>query len=130
MKKTWMAPVTAVLFFLLASSAYAGVLDIPDGDPFATLLNLVLNWSAVAPFAKAVAVIVFLVQALKKFAPGFQYLRTVVIVGGVVAAILQSIASGMTIQNAVVFVLLTSGGAIAIYELFKTPINTIFQVKQ
>lgn len=111
---------------LLADSAIV----VPDGDPLAALLQLVTSWGVMAPLVKASTAIVLLVQGFKKFFPNFQYLKFVVVIGGVGYGFVQALVSGMQPLNAGVFILLTSGGAVALYELFKTPLNVLFQVKK
>lgn len=103
---------------------------VPEGDPLAALLNLVMNWSSIAPLVKASAIIMVAVQAFKKFVPTFQYLKVVVVIGGVIYGFIQSMMTGMSLANAAVFVLLTSGGAVAIYELLKTPLNAVAGIKK
>ncbi len=101
---------------------------VPDGDPLTTLLTLVTSLKTMSPLAIASSVIVLVVQGVKKFLPGFQYTKVIVVLGGIFWAFVQSMTSGLSPINAGIFVLLTSGGAIAIYEVFKTPLNAIFAV--
>ena len=114
------------LIFLCSILFADSSIVVPEGDPLSALLALVTNWSAMSPLAIASGVIVLLVQGFKKFFPGFQYLKFVVVFGGVGYGFVQALVSGMTALNAGVFILLTSGGAVAIYELFKTPLNAMF----
>lgn len=129
MKQTTLA-LFSVGALLCASSLFASPIDVPDGDPLALLLSLAAQWRVIAPLVRGMMIIMILVQGLKKFAPGFRYLKIVVALGGVVYAVLQSLASGYGIAETLVTVLLVFGGAIAIYQSFKAPLNSVFQVKK
>jgi len=114
------------LLLLVSAVVFAdSSIVVPDGDPLGALLSLVMTWGSMAPLVKASAIIMISVQAFKKFAPDFKYMKVVVVVGGVIYGAVQSMMTGMTLVNAVVFVLLTSGGAVALYELLKTPLTAV-----
>lgn len=120
--------VAATILLTLATAALA--VQVPETDPLAELLKLIANWQALSPLAIASSVIVIVVQSVKKFFPDFQHTRAVVVVGGLVYGLLQALVSGMDFVSAIIFVLVTSGGAVALYELFKKPLNTAFGVKK
>lgn len=119
-----------LLALILAPAMLLAGIEIPDVDPLAAFLELTQNWGAWSPVARAIGIVVLGVQLVKKVFPGFKYLRVVVVLGGILVGVLQSIASGMDIMGAVIFVMFTSGGAIAIYELFKTPLNAAFSLSR
>ena len=115
-----------VLFLLVSAVVFADAsIVVPDGDPLGALLSLVMSWASVAPLVKASTIIMIAVQAFKKFLPDFLYMKVIVVVGGIIYGTVQSMMTGMSLVNAVVFVLLTSGGAVALYELIKTPLNAV-----
>jgi hypothetical protein len=118
----------ALALLLVSVSVFADNV-VPEGDPLSALLNLVMNWGATAPLVLASTIIMIIVQAFKKFFPTFQYIKFVVVIGGIAYGTVQSMITGMTFVNSIVFALLTSGGAVAIYELFKTPLNAVSGVK-
>lgn len=128
MKKLSLALVASLV--LVTAVVFAGP-DVPDGDPLVALLQLFGNWSVASSIARGIAFVLIIVQTFKKFAPDSPFTRYVVVIGGVVYAFLQSLSTGMSFVNALVFVLVTSGGAVALYELvFKRALNSLFQVKK
>lgn len=112
----------------LAPVAVFGVTEVPDGDPLSALLNLVLNFKTISPLAIASSAIVIFVQLVKKYMPGFKYYDIVVVLGGLIYGTIQSLMSGMDIFSSLVFIFITSGGAMMLYNLFKTPLNAVFKV--
>jgi len=125
MKKTLLILVLlAVPFYVFAEG-----IVVPDGDPFASIMELFKNWAALSPFAKGAAAIVVFVQLVKKFMPSWKFTKISVVVGGILMAILQSMSSGMSAFDAMVYALITCGGAVALYQLFKTPLNAIARIK-
>jgi hypothetical protein len=115
------------LLLLLPCLAFADIV-VPDVDPLTELLQLITQWASLAPLIRASLGIVVVVQVFKKFVPNFKYLNIVVVLGGVLYGFLQSLASGLSLVNALTFVLLTSGGAVAIYGLLKDQLNSIFKI--
>lgn len=98
-----------------------GALDIPDSDPLSVLLALVQNAKTLAPLSIASLVIMFIVQVFKKLFPNFLYTRFVVVIGGVIYGVIHQLLTGLSLVNSLAFILITSGGAVAIYELFVKP---------
>jgi hypothetical protein len=119
-----------VLLLVCCVKALAEANTVPDVDPLSALLDLVMHWGATAPLVLASTIVTILVQVFKRFFPTFPYTKFVVVIGGVVYGVIQSLSTGMTFINAVVFALLTSGGSVAIYELFKTPLNAVSGIKK
>jgi hypothetical protein len=110
------------LVFLFSVGAYAQVVEpfpIPDVDPLAQLLLLVANWKAMGPLALGMGLVVLSVQILKRFAAGFKYSRVAVTMLSVLYGVLLSVQSGMSFMNACLAVVITGGGAVAIYEAWK-----------
>jgi type IV secretory pathway VirB2 component (pilin) len=108
--------VLAITIFPLALLANIGV---PDGDPLQTLLQLIANWKASSPIAIGMGIIVFVVQAMKKFLGDFKFKRAIVTVLGVAYSVLVAIVNGLSPAEAAVMVLFVSGGAVALYEAIK-----------
>jgi len=102
--------------------ARAAGLEVPEGDPLAALLNLVLNFKAMGPVAIGSLATTIIVQSLRKFLPSSIARKGAVVGLGVLYAVLQSIIGGLGILDALVLVLLTSGGAVALYEWVIKPI--------
>ncbi len=117
-------PLFLGLGFLMSALVLADAsIVVPDGDPLVALLQLLQNWGTAVPLAKATAVIMILVQAVKKLFPGFVGLRFVVVIGGIAYAVVNSLATGLSLANSITLVLLSSGGAVALYELFFKPVG-------
>lgn len=109
-----------VFLWLLPLVAFAEVpVVVPDGDPLQALLSLILGWKAMAPLAIGSAIIVVVVQAMKKLLPEFKYKRLIVAVLGVLYGVMLALSNGMGVLEAAVAALFVSGGAVAIYEAIK-----------
>ena len=102
--------------FLITAICFAADLEVPEGDPLAALLDLITNWKALSPIGLGSGIIVVVVQSLRKFLPSSNIRRAIVVVLGVVWAVLQGLLNGMGALDMIVMVLLTSGGAVLIYE--------------
>lgn len=96
----------------------AGI-EVPDVDPITAIMEIIANFGIMSPLALASAGIVAVVQVLKKFLPEFKYKRFLVVVLGVAYGVVQSSLSGLGLVEALVLALITSGGAVAIYEALK-----------
>lgn len=108
-----------VALFTYPIIAFAQVVPVPDVDAFQLLVELVKNWSAMGPIAIGSAVIVILVQVLKKMAGTSKYSFLAVTVLTVVYSVLIHLGSGMSALNAAIAALVAGGGAIAIWEAYK-----------
>lgn len=103
---------------------------VPDGDPFTTLVMLIANLKSMGPIAIAMAVITILVQGGKAFlGDDFKYKRVAVTILGVAYGIFVSLNNGLGIVEALVLGLVTSGGAVAIYEAIKGIQQSFAKVK-
>lgn len=111
------------LFLMVVPVLAFADLVIPDGDPFALLLNLFMNYKAMAPLAIGASLVVIVVQLLKKSIGDFPYKLAVVAVLSVVYSVLMSLAGGVSLVQALVAALITGGGAIAIYEAIVNPVS-------
>lgn len=120
----------ACLGFLFVSLFAMAAVTVPEGDPLASALEAFLNIKSLSPLGIASAVVVVLVQLVKKYFPGFEYYDVVVVLGGLTYGVLQAILSGSSVGQALLFILVTSGGAMMLYDLFKTPVNALFKVKK
>lgn len=96
---------------------------VPMEQPVNQLLELIKNYKTLAPLALSVAVINLVVSFLKTdFVGGFfkntnHFVRMLIItVLGQLVGILNMISTGMSLSNAIVLGLISSGGAVAIYE--------------
>ena len=100
---------------LITAVCFAVELEVPEGDPLAKLLELITNWKTLTPIAIGSGAVV-VVQLLRKFLPTSNIRRALVVVLGVAWAVFQGLLNGMGALDMIVMVLLTSGGAVLIYE--------------
>lgn len=105
-----------VPMLLVTALVWAADLEVPEGDPTQSLLALILSWKSLGGVGIASGLISVVVQSLRKFLPSSGVKKAVVVTLGVVYAVLQMVLGGGGIMDALVTVLLTSGGAVAIYE--------------
>ena len=101
---------------LITAVCFAVELEVPEGDPLAKLLELITNWKTLTPIGIGSGAIVVVVQLLRKFLPTSNIRRALVVVLGVACAVFQGLLNGMGALDMIVMVLLTSGGAVLIYE--------------
>lgn len=109
------------IHFSIISEARAdepsGVPEVPSkgfGQALADLLTL----GNMSVLAAGMAVIIFLVEALKFF-PSFKYGRLASITLAVIYGILSNVVGGVPVAGAIVLALLTHNGAGSIYEALK-----------
>lgn len=121
---------TAFTGLVLCSALFGSPIDVPDGDPLVALIHLVMNFKASGPLVIAATVVTILVQGVKRFVPDFKYTLGVTIFGGVLYGILQSLQSGLSLAESLVFIFITSGGATVIYEYFTKPVKTRLEAKK
>ena len=92
--------------------------DVPEGDIFTEILKL-LSFKTLGIIGAGMSVIVILMQVLKKFVGDFDYKQVVVVVLGVAYAVFASIAGGASVLQALLTVLVASGGAMKIFDAIK-----------
>lgn len=95
-----------------------------EGDPTLTLIKLVTEWKAMSPVAIGAMVILLLIQLLKSsFFGGFfkslEWKRFFITFLGIAYGVVYLISSGTPWLHALVVGLLSSGGAVAIYQALK-----------
>lgn len=118
MGKKWL--ILGTFMVLVPVLVWASGIEIPDGDPLKTLLDLFQNWKALSPVAIGAAIVCALAQGVKSIlGDGFKYKRLLVTVLGVLWGVLMTMSSGLTLLQAFVMVITVSGGAVAIYEAIK-----------
>lgn len=103
---------------LVSGVAMASIV-VPDGDALQLLLQLLTQWSSLSPLAIGSILIVIAMQVLKMFAGDFKFKRLAVVLLGCIYAVIQSRIQGLDIGNAVVLMLISSGGAVALFEAIK-----------
>lgn len=101
---------------LLPVVTFAAIGDVPEGDPFANLLNVILNWQTMGVLVLASSIVTIVMQAMKKFIGDFKFKRLINVLLSTVLAVLATAATGASWPSAVALALFTSGGAAAIYN--------------
>lgn len=94
----------------------------PDVDPLSILLLLVTNFSIMAPIAIAMSVVSIIVRVLDRYLKTKVVKKGLVVLLSVVYAIFEGVSAGLGWLEAVALVLLTSGGATAIYHWVIKPL--------
>lgn len=120
--KNWKLFAGSILFLALALALWPLIslaAEVPEVNALQALVDLITNWKALTPLGIGSAVIVIVVQLLKQFFPSSNVVRLVVVVLGVAYGVLTSLLNGMGIIEALVLGIITSGGAVAIYEAVK-----------
>lgn len=104
--------------------------EIPEGDPIASLVKLITDWKSMSPIALGIALVILLVQISKAgwieslfklfgWSHVLEWKRAIVTISGVVYGVLYLINTGSHWLSALAVAVLSSGGAVAIYEAIK-----------
>lgn len=112
-------PMFLFLMVVMPLVALADVPVVPDGDPLTLLLNLIFTWKSAGPLALGMGIVVLATQVVKKLLPDFQHKRLVVTILSCAYGVVLGVSQGLGWLPTVVAVLVTGGGAVAIYEAFK-----------
>lgn len=107
------------LLALIATTVFAVPPEIPDVDPIAALVELVKNFKDLGTLPLAMSVIVIAVQVIKKYFINSKYAFLLVTVLSLAYGGAHAMVNGAGLSSALVLVLITQGGAIAIYEAIK-----------
>ena len=116
------------LAFLFLSFAAFGQEEasVPLDVAFKSLVDLVTNYKAMSPIALSIAIVLALTSFLKTDLVGGFFKnqsalikRLIVTVLGQVAGVLTMISTGLVWHQAIIVGLISSGGAVAIYEAYK-----------
>jgi hypothetical protein len=117
--KKWIALVLGFLL-VLCTAAFADVAPIPDGDIGQVIVQLLTNWKSLSPLALGMAAVVISAQIIKAYVgDGFKYKRLLNLFLACLYGIGLAIQSGMGWLPALVSILVTGGGAAALYEALK-----------
>lgn len=103
--------------------AQSGV-AVPDVNALEKLGELVLNWSTMSDLSKGVLFVLILVQVLKQ-SVDFPYKRLAVVFLSILYGAGQLILGGESALSATMAVLVSGGGAIALYEALKPILKKI-----
>jgi len=113
------AVAATVLTPILALAADA--FPVPEGDVAAILLNLASNYKTLGVVGSVSLAVLLSVQAIKAFVPeNWKYKRLITLAASIVYSIISGVmVPGSSVVTVIVTVLLSSGGAIALYEGLK-----------
>jgi hypothetical protein len=116
----------SVLIFPLVCFSQIAETPVPIKDVFEMIAQLVNNWRSLSTLGLISSVIVLVMQILKTEIMGGLLLkaspflkRLLITVFGQVAGVIVAVSGGLTWVEAIVTGLITSGGAVAIYEAIK-----------
>jgi hypothetical protein len=116
------------LAFLFLSFAAFGQEEasVPLDVAFKSLVDLISNYKAMSPIALSIAIVLALTSFLKTDLVGGFFKnqsalikRLIVTVLGQVAGVLTMISRGLVWHQAIIVGMISSGGAVAIYEAYK-----------
>jgi hypothetical protein len=117
-----------VLFCMTVAAAFAVEASVPEINPLTALGELVLNYNSLSSMAKGILFVNILVQVVKQ-ASDFQHKRLLVVLFSVVYGVLEYMSAGGNFVSAFVAVLISGGGAMALYESAKPLLKNISFLK-
>jgi len=103
-------------YLMVSAVAQVGP-SVPEVNVLEQLGQLVIGWSALGAIAKASAFVLITVQVMKQ--ASFKYKRIAVIVMSIVYGVLQLVIGGESPVAASMAVLVSGGGAVALYNALK-----------
>lgn len=118
--------ILTLAFLTLSFAAFGQDASVPLDQAFKELISLVSNYKAMSPIALSVSIVLLLTTLLKTdLVGGFfknqsaMIKRLIITVLGQVAGVLTMISTGIAWHQAVIVGLISSGGAVAVYEAYK-----------
>lgn len=114
----------SVCMLLMTGMAFAQSIEIPEVNVLEKLGNLVLNWNAMSDLMKGSIIVMVIAQVIKQ-ASHFKYKRFLVVILSVIYGVGQMVIGGEGLGGAIVSVLVSGGGAMAIYESLKPLLKNI-----
>jgi hypothetical protein len=127
MFKKWFVALVLFLGVVGLTRAARALEDVPVVDPVTQALSVFTTWKTAGPLAGGIALVVLLTQVVKAFVPEtFAWKRLIVVLLAVLYSIgLGLMTPGMTPLTVVIAVLITGGGAMALYESIKGAVKTV-----
>jgi len=109
---------------VLTQSEVLTTIEVPSVDPAQAIVDLVTNWKEMSPLAIGASIILLLIQLLKSslFGGFFKHLewkRFFITFLGVLYGVVYMVSTGSPWINAIVVGVISTGGAVAIYEALK-----------
>jgi len=116
----------SITFLFLSFAAFGQDASVPLDVAFKSLVDLVTNYKAMSPIALSIAVVLVLTSFLKTDLVGGFFKnqsalvkRLIITVLGQVSGVLTMISTGLVWHQAIIVGMISSGGAVAIYEAYK-----------
>lgn len=116
----------SILFLMFSFAAFGQEASVPLDQAFKELIGLVSNYKAMSPIALSIAIVMLLTTILKTDLVGGFFKnqsalikRLIITVLGQIAGVLTMISTGIVWHQAVIVGLISSGGAVAVYEAYK-----------
>lgn len=121
--KAWLYSLVVFSFVFVCTIVFGADFVVPEGDPLASLFLLFTSWKVSAPLAIGSTAIVIIVQACRRFFPSSAVANIAVAALSVAYTVIQKVLNGgMSIGSALVYVLITAGGAAFLYNFVLKPI--------
>ena len=124
--KKFIFVLSLLLFPILVLCQVVDDPEVPISDVFNDIVELIRNWKGLGALAISASILSVIVQGFKTklignpldaLRPGIK--RLLIVLLGQVQAIILAIAGGMSWWESILAGLITSGGAMAIYECLK-----------
>jgi len=109
---------------MMATLAFAQSMGVPDANPLQKLGELVLNWENLSSLMKGSLAVLILVQVIKQVTD-FKYKRLLVTLLSIGYGVLQMLIGDANLSQAIIAVLISGGGASALYEVLKPFLRSI-----
>lgn len=116
----------SMLFCMVSFGQVVPLEDATTAELIEQLIHIITNWKAGGTLLGISMIIILLTNVLKSQATGFLFeklgsktKRIVIVVMGVLTSVITLKLAGTDWISAIVTGLITSGGAVAIYEAFK-----------
>jgi hypothetical protein len=116
----------SLVFLMLSFAAFGQEASVPLDQAFKELITLVSNYKAMSPIALSIGIVMLLTTVLKTDLVGGFFKnqsalvkRLIITVLGQVAGVLTMISTGIPYTQAIIVGLISSGGAVAVYEAYK-----------
>lgn len=116
------------MIFAAMSTALAVEGSVPEINPLLALGELILNYNGLSSMAKGILFVNILVQVVKQ-ASDFEHKRLLVVLFSVVYGVLEYMSAGGSFVSAFVAILVSGGGAMALYEVAKPLLKNISFLK-
>lgn len=113
-----------VLILSIFTMAVYGQVAVPDVDITAKLLEMFASWKTMSPLLKGIGFVMIITQVVKQIT-GFKYQRLLVTILAIIYGALDAMIGGGSAVSSLMTILISGGGASALYELLKPLLSKI-----